>query len=1426
MSEISIYDIVPTPKLADKLIGTSVGGTIPDVTYNFTLEELLQLFIPNIPANTLQGVLDYGNTATQDINLTGTINTTDLNVLATANILDSVLTGETHIEGELFDRLDSKGTAGQVLTSTGSGVEWYTIPTVIPTLQQVLQSGNTSNISIILTANITAVTATASNVVSNTSLSVNGTLKDGTSSAGGVDQILSSTGSGVKWVDMPVYNAVSPLLYNSVTKTFSIQVANSSQGGYLSSADWINFDGKQDAIILTTSGTSGAATFVGNTLNIPVYSPDLSGYVPTSRTLTINGVTYDLSANRSWTIAAGVASVTATSPLASSGGANPNITIQVANATQDGYLSSTDWNTFNSKGSGTLSSVGVSMPSAFNVANSPLTANGTIAITGAGTTAQYVRGDGTLATFPTIASEAQRLVTEVYNNSGATLTKGTVVYVNGGQGNLPTIAKAIATGDSTSAQTYGVVQNDITNMNNGYVVVIGSLQDIDTQAYANGTQLYLSPTVAGAWTSVKQYAPAHLVYVGIVIRSHPTQGVVEIRIQNGFEMDELHNVFAQNPNNNAILQYKTSTSLWTSVDGTTTNIAEGTNLYYTDARARGAISLTTTGTSGAATYNNTTGVFNIPQYQSVITNPVTGTGVAGQVTFWNGTSSVTGDSGLIWDNTNKILTARTSTNGTNIIQIQSSGGTYTHSLGVTSVGYDLFISSARSANFNLGQVGDDFQITKAGVNAWRFGGNGGTGNAIIPSISTSNIYAGHLGYFGFYTAGSTLNMEVMGMINRTDNNNYGVGLFYKTAGTLTQGIGLRNNGNVLINTTTDAGFRLDVNGTGRFIGQLTANSFVPTSSTIPTNGMYLSGTNTLGFATNGTLDMVINEAGSVGIGTSSLTGYSLRVSKNITGATTAYGVMSDGVIQSDVTASVRMFNSNPSTLAASFTLTNLNHYIAQQGAIGAGSTITNQFGFLADSTLIGATNNYGFFGNIPNGTNRFNLYMGGSANNFLAGSLGIGSLSLTAYNLRVSKTITGGTSSFAIVQEGSVQSDVTSSSQSYTSILNTQASSFTLSNYSHYLAQQGTIGAGSSITTQNGFYVISNLTGATFNYGFRGGIPSGTNRWNLYMEGTADNYMAGSLGIGATSLTGFNLLIQKDITGATSSFGIHQTCVVRSAVTSAAYVNSTNIQVENVAFTLPILVHYRAAQNTFGASATVTNQYGFSAESTLTGATNNYGFYGGIAAATNRWNLYMAGTANNYLEGNLWIGTTSSPDSTLRVRKTLTGLTTMYGIRSDGAFQSDVTSSATNFASFANTAAASFTLSGFTHYSAQQGTIGAGSSIANQYGFLVTSNLTSATNNFGFFGNIPSGTNRWNIYMQGTAQNYLAGALSIGVTTADASALLQIDSTTKGFLPPRMTAAQRAAIATPATGLIVYQTDGVEGLWLRTSTGWVELTVV
>lgn len=217
--------------------------------------------------------------------------------------------------------------------------------------------------------------------------------------------------------------------------------------------------------------------------------------------------------------------------------------------------------TFPTIGSGTVTSVGLSMPSAFTVSSSPITTSGSISVTGSGTTSQYIRGDGTLATFPSFLS-SDNLIKEVYNESGATMTKGTVVYINGSHGNLPTIAKALATSDATSAQTLGMVQTDIGNMSNGYIVIIGNLIDMDTQAYANGTQLYLSGTTAGGYTSTKQYAPIHLVYVGIVVRSHPTQGIISVKCQNGFEVDEIHNLSAQNPSNNDGIFYNTSTSLW------------------------------------------------------------------------------------------------------------------------------------------------------------------------------------------------------------------------------------------------------------------------------------------------------------------------------------------------------------------------------------------------------------------------------------------------------------------------------------------------------------------------------------------------------------------------------------------------------------------------------------------------------------------------------------------------------------------------------------------------------------------------------------------------------------------------------------------------------------------------------------------------
>jgi len=159
-------------------------------------------------------------------------------------------------------------------------------------------------------------------------------------------------------------------------------------------------------------------------------------------------------------------------------------------------------------------------------------------------------------------SPASVVVEQVRNTTGATLTKGTAVYISGATGQLPTVSKALATGDSTSAQTLGLITNDISNNSNGYVTIIGLITNINTSAYTDGDQLYLSPTTAGTLTATKPYAPNHMVYVAVVAHAHPSQGKLLVKVQNGYEMDELHDVSAQSPTTGQTLVYNSTTSLW------------------------------------------------------------------------------------------------------------------------------------------------------------------------------------------------------------------------------------------------------------------------------------------------------------------------------------------------------------------------------------------------------------------------------------------------------------------------------------------------------------------------------------------------------------------------------------------------------------------------------------------------------------------------------------------------------------------------------------------------------------------------------------------------------------------------------------------------------------------------------------------------
>jgi hypothetical protein len=132
----------------------------------------------------------------------------------------------------------------------------------------------------------------------------------------------------------------------------------------------------------------------------------------TYASLTVNGKGLITAASNG---TAPVTSVTGTAPVVSSGGATPAISMAAATASVNGYLTSTDWSTFNGKGSGTVTSVAATVPSFLSVAGSPITTTGTLAITLSGTALPIANG-GTGATTLAGASIATYSGTETLTN--------------------------------------------------------------------------------------------------------------------------------------------------------------------------------------------------------------------------------------------------------------------------------------------------------------------------------------------------------------------------------------------------------------------------------------------------------------------------------------------------------------------------------------------------------------------------------------------------------------------------------------------------------------------------------------------------------------------------------------------------------------------------------------------------------------------------------------------------------------------------------------------------------------------------------------------------------------------------------------------------------------------------------------------------
>jgi len=276
----------------------------------------------------------------------------------------------------------------------------------------------------------------------------------------------------------------------------------------------------------------------------------------------------------------------------------------------------------------------------------------------------------------------------VYNDSGTTLTKGQVVYISGSQGNRVAVKLARADVEATSFGTIGLVAETMTSGAEGFIIVSGALYKLNTTGLVAGSTVYLSPTTAGAVTTTKPQAPDQLVVVGWVERVDNTVGSIYVKVDNGYELEELHDVQITSPQSGNVLIYDattTPTGVWKNAnltDGTGITITEGAgsvtiaNAGVTALSAGTGISVS--GSTGSVTVTNTapdqtvsltagTGISVSGTYPSfTVTNTapdVPFTYTSTYIPFGQGTTTPNQSANLTFDGTTQAAPIQRASNG-------------------------------------------------------------------------------------------------------------------------------------------------------------------------------------------------------------------------------------------------------------------------------------------------------------------------------------------------------------------------------------------------------------------------------------------------------------------------------------------------------------------------------------------------------------------------------------------------------------------------------------------------------------------------------------------------------------------------------------------------------------------------------------------
>lgn len=262
----------------------------------------------------------------------------------------------------------------------------------------------------------------------------------------------------------------------------------------------------------------------------------------------------------------------------------------------------------------------------------------TVAVTEAVAKLQWDDGNGTLQ-FGLKGGNVnlqvgQEIVALCYNDSGVSLTDGQIVYISGAQGNRVAVKLALATTDGTSAGTLGMVTEPIAIGGQGFITILGTVNGLNTTGLTEGAIVYLSPTTAGAYTTTKPVAPQHTVTLGYVERVHATVGSIYIKVDNGYELDELHNVLISSPTGGNLLAYDQTNQYWKNI-----NLTDGTAISITETTG-GAVTITNTAPDQTVSISAGTGISTSGTYPNfTVTNTAPDQVVA---LTGGGTTTITG----------------------------------------------------------------------------------------------------------------------------------------------------------------------------------------------------------------------------------------------------------------------------------------------------------------------------------------------------------------------------------------------------------------------------------------------------------------------------------------------------------------------------------------------------------------------------------------------------------------------------------------------------------------------------------------------------------------------------------------------------------------------------------------------------------------